>query len=200
MKHPKHVGLFIALAFLGISIVGFCSRSYAAEEWEPGFEAFKPWNDPGYHQRNTGNIDWNSFEELPAEETKHGAPKHTDIYWIEGEKGWINRMREAEGRSRLKYQTPANLSADKYHSACPLCGFATYFWLDNGDMDSETIKTIQADYPSWKQADGACRYCFETYAVRSGAWYDGKLASSTDEYVIGYNKSKGVQDYFKQVK
>ena len=56
MKHSKHVGLFIAIAFVGMSFVGFCSRSCSAEEWKGGFEAFKPATDAKYHQRNTGNI------------------------------------------------------------------------------------------------------------------------------------------------
>jgi len=200
MKYPKYIGLLIAIAFVGMSFAGFCSRSYAAEEWKGGFEAFKPATDAKYHQRNTGNIPWNSFEEKPAEETKTGKPKLVDSYWIEGEKGWVNRIREAEGRSRLKYQTPANLSPEKYHSPCPLCGFVTYFWLDNGAMDSATVKLIQADYPSWNQADGVCQNCFVDYEVRSGAWYEGNVASTTDEYVLGYNKSKDIQDYFKNVK
>ncbi len=200
MRYPKHIGLFIAFAFVAICFAGVCSRNSVAEEWKGGFEAFKPATDAKYHQRNTGNIHWNSFEELPADEAKNGTPKHSDIYWIEGEKGWVNRIQEAEGQSRLHHRTPANLSADKYHSPCPLCDFPTYFWLDNGAMDSDTIGLIQADFPSWTQTDGVCRNCFENYTVRSGAWYDGSLATTTDEYVIGYMKSRDIQDYFKHVK
>ena len=200
MKKSKHIGLFVAIAFVGMIFAGFCSGNSLAEEWKPGFEAFKPATDAKYHQRNTGNIHWNSFEELPAEETKKNTPKLSDIYWIEGEKGWVNRIRDVEGHSRVKYQTPANLSAEKYHSPCPVCGFPTYFWLDNGAMDSATVKLIQVDYPSWNQADGVCQTCFDAYKMWDGTWYDGNVASTTDEYVIGYNKSKNIQDYLKNIK
>ncbi|MCP5004129.1 MAG: hypothetical protein GY941_09340 [Planctomycetes bacterium] len=200
MKYTSYCSIVLAIAFAGLCSFGFSSRNSVAEEWKGGYEAFKPSTDAGYHQRNTGNVHWNSFEELPADETKSGTPKHSDIYWIEGEKGWIKRIQEAEGQSRLKWQMPANVSAGKYHTDCSLCGMPTYFWLDDGAMDRRTIKLIQADYPGWTKADGACRNCFESYTVRSGAWYDGNVASTTDEYVIGYNKSKRVQDYFKNVK
>ncbi|MDR4506487.1 MAG: hypothetical protein MRK01_17075 [Candidatus Scalindua sp.] len=200
MKHQKYICLFVGFVFVGMGLITFGPGNSVAGEWKGGFEAFKPATDAKYHQRNTGNIPWNSFEELPAEETKNSTPNFTDIFWIEGEKGWVNRIRKTEKHSRLAYQEPANLSADKYHSPCPICGFDTYFWLDNGFMDSKTLKTIQVDNPSWTQDDGICRNCFENYTVTSGTWYDGKVASTTDEYVIGYNKSKYVQDYFKNVK
>lgn len=200
MKRSKYMSLIVGFIFVGVGAIAFCSGDSVADEWKGGFEAFKPATDAKYHQRNTGNIHWNSFEELPADETKNSAPNLTDIYWIEGEKGWVNRIQEVEKRSRLAYQEPANLSADKYHSPCPICGFGTYYWLDNGFMDSKTVKAIQADYPSWTPGDGVCQNCFENYTVTAGTWYDGKVASTTDEYVIGYNKSKRVQDYFKNVK
>ena len=90
------------------------------------------------------------------------------------------------------------LAESKYHSPCPLCENPTYFWLDSGLIDGDTEKHIKADYSGWSKGDGVCRRCFECYAVRSGKWYDGNLASTTDEYVIGYNKSAGVQDYFSK--
>jgi hypothetical protein len=67
-------------------------------------------------------------------------------------------------------------------------------------MDSDTESHIKGDYPEWDKADGVCRYCFECYQLRAGKFYEGSAASTTDEYVIGYNKSPGILDYFRNVK
>ena len=201
MKYPRLLCVFSLFFLVGISVTGLNSTNVIAEEeWTASFEAFKPADDPGYHQRHTGGIQWGLFEEEPAAETKTGKPDFTDIYWIEGEKGWVNRIKQAEGQSRLKYQKPANVSAQKYHSPCPLCEKPTYFWLDDSYIDGDTAGRIKADYSSWSKGDGACRRCFESYAIKSGKWYDGNLASTTDEYVIGYNESARVQDYLTNLK
>jgi len=201
MRYPRLLCVFSMFFFVGISVTVLNSANVkAGEEWTASFEAFKPTDDPKYHQRNTGGIQWGLFQEQPNEDTKTGKPHHTDIYWIQGEKGWVNRIKQAEGQSRLKYLTPANVQESKYHSPCPLCAKPTYFWLDNSHIDGDTEKLIKADYSSWNKGDGVCRYCFESYAIKSGKWYDGNLASSTDEYVIGYNKSARVQDYLTNVK
>ena len=201
MRYPRLLCVFSMFFFVGISVIGLNSTNVIAEEeWTASFEAFKPTDDPKYHQRNTGGIQWDLFEEEPAAETKTGKPHHTDIYWIQGEKGWVNRIKQAEGQSRIKYLTPANVEESKYHSPCPLCEKPTYFWLDSSLIDGDTVKHIKADYSGWSKGDGVCRNCFECYAVRSGKWYDGNMASTTDEYVIGYNKSAGVKDYFSNVK
>ena len=201
MIYPRMLFVFSMLVFMGIGVTGFCPINVnAEEEWTESFEAFKPADDTKYHQRNTGGIQWGLFQEQPNEDTKTGKPNHTDIYWIQGEKGWLNRITEAEGQSRLKYLSPANVEEGKYHSPCPLCENPTYFWLDNGLIDNETVGHIKADYPGWRKGDGVCRRCFECYAVRSGKWYDGNMASTTDQYVIGYNKSESIQAYFRNVK
>ena len=201
MKYPKLLCVFSMFFFVGISVTGLNSTNVIAEEeWTTSFEAFKPTDDPKYHQMNTGGIQWGLFQEQPNEDTKSGKPNFTDIYWIQGEKGWVNRIKQAEGQSRLKYLTPANVQESKYHGPCPLCAKPTYFWLDNSHIDGDTEKLIKADYSSWNKGDGVCRYCFESYAIKSGKWYDGNLASTTDEYVIGYNKSASVQEYLNNVK
>jgi hypothetical protein len=185
---------------MGMGITGICPINVSAEEeWTGGFEAFKPADDQKYHQRNTGGIHWDLFQEQPNEDTKHSKPDLTDIYWIQGEKGWLNRIMEAEEQSRLKYMSPANVEESKYQSPCPLCEDPTYFWLNSGLIDGVTENYIKADYPGWNKGDGVCRRCFESYAVRSGKWYDGNVASTTDEYVIGYNKSARVRDYLSHV-
>ncbi len=201
MRYPRLLCVFSMFFFVGISVTVLNSANVkAGEELTASFEAFKPADDPKYHQRNTGGIQWGLFEEEPAAETKTGKPHYSDVYWIEGEKGWVNRIKQAEGQSKVKYLTPANVAESKYHSPCPLCEKPTYFWLDSGLIDGDTEKQIKADYSGWSKGDGVCRNCFECYAVRSGKWYEGNLASTTDEYVIGYNKSAGVQDYFSNVK
>ena len=82
-----------------------------------------------------------------------------------------------------------------------MCGDTTYFWLSAGDLDSDTEKHIKGDFPGWETADGVCRNCYECYEVRTGKYFGGSLAASTtDEYVIGYNKSPGILDYFRNVK
>jgi hypothetical protein len=200
MKYPRMLCFLSIFVFMGMGITGFCPINADADELAKSFEAFKPADDPGYHQRHTGGIHWDLFQEQPNEDTKTGSPDLTDIYWIQGEKGWLNRIMEAEGQSRLKYLSPANVEEEKYQSACPLCEKPTYFWLNSGLIDNETEKHIKADYPGWSKENGVCRRCFECYTVRSGKWYDGNLASTTDEYVIGYDKSKQVLDYFSHVK
>ena len=201
MRYPRLLCVFSMFFFVGISVTVLNSTNVkAGDEWTASFEAFKPTDDPKYHQRNTGGIQWGLFQEQPNADTKSGKPNYTDIYWIQGEKGWVNRIKQAEGQSRLKYQKPANVSEQKYHSPCSLCERPTYFWLDDSFIDSDTAGRIKADYSSWSKGDGVCRRCFESYAIRSGKWYDGNLASTTDEYVIGYNKSDGVQDYLTNVK
>lgn len=201
MKYPRLLCVFSMFFFVGISVTGLNSTNVIAEEeWTASFEAFKPTNDPKYHQMNTGGVQWGLFQEQPNEDTKSGKPNFTDIYWIQGEKGWVNRIKQAEGQSRLKYLTPANVEESKYQSPCPLCGKPTYFWLDDSYIDDDTAGRIKADYSSWSKGNGVCRNCFECYAVRSGKWYNGNLASTTDQYVIGYDKSAGVRDYFNNVK
>ena len=201
MKYPKLLCVFSMFFFVGISVTGLNSTNVTAEEeWTASFEAFKPTDDPKYHQMNTGGIQWGLFQEQPNEDTKSGKPNYTDIYWIQGEKGWVNRIKQAEGQSRLKYQKPANVSEQKYQSPCSLCEKPTYFWLDDSYIDGDTAGLIKADYSSWSKGDGVCRRCFESYAVKSGKWYDGNLASTTDEYVIGYDKSARVHDYLNNVK
>ena len=117
MKYPRLLCVFSMFFFVGISVTVLNSANVkAGEEWTASFEAFKPTDDPKYHQRNTGGIQWGLFQEQPNADTKSGKPNFTDIYWIQGEKGWVNRIKQAEGQSRLKYQKPANVSEQKYHS------------------------------------------------------------------------------------
>ena len=198
MKYPRLLCVFSMFFLVGISVTALNSTNVIAEEeWTASFEAFKPADDPRYHQRNTGNIEWHLFHDAPDS----GKPNYTDIYWIEGEKGWVNRIKQAEGQSRVKCLTPANVAESKYHSPCPLCEKPTYFWLDNSHINDDTVGRIKADYSSWSKGDGVCRNCYECYEVRTGKYFDGKpVASSTDEYVIGYNKSPGILDYFSNVK
>lgn len=200
MRNPKTIFLFYAIMFAVVTIVANVQTVIAEEEeWTESFEAFKPTEDAKYHQRNTGGVDWELFHDQPSEETK-GKPKSTGFYWIEGEKSWVNRIKDAEGQSRVSYQKPANLADEKYHAPCTLCNQPTYFWLDSGYIDDDTVKRINVDYPNWKKDDGVCRRCFECYAMRSGKWYDGSMATTTDLYTIGFNKSKEVLDYFENIK
>ncbi len=200
MRNSKLLFLFCAVMFMGVITVAN-SQSVVAEEeeWTESFEAFKPAEDAKYHQRNTGGVDWMLFHDQPNEDTK-GKPGFTDFYWIEGEKSWINRIEAVEGQCSLSYQKPANLADENYHAPCSLCNKPTYFWLDSGLIDAETATLINADYPDWKKDDGVCRRCNECYALRAGKWYDGNMATTTDLYTIGFNKSSGVLDYFKLVK
>ena len=105
MRYPRLLCVFSMFFFVGISVTVLNSANVkAGEEWTASFEAFKPMDDPKYHQTNTGGVQWGLFEEEPAAETKSGKPNYTDIYWIQGEKGWVNRIKQVEGQSRLKYQ------------------------------------------------------------------------------------------------
>ncbi|MCR4288917.1 MAG: hypothetical protein NUV86_01465 [Candidatus Scalindua sp.] len=198
MRYPRILCILSIFAFMGIGVTGI--NHVGAEEWVASFEAFKSTDDPAYHQRHNGNIDWELFHDAPAAETKTDKPKNTDIYWIESDAEWYQRNMDAEGASALRHFTPANVADSKYHSPCPLCGDLTYFWLKTGDMDSDTEKHIKGDYPGWKKADGVCLNCFGCYQLRAGKFFEGNAASTTDKYVIGYMKSPQIQDYFTNVK
>ncbi|MEE8597567.1 MAG: hypothetical protein V3T09_07145 [bacterium] len=180
MKYPRILCALSIFIFMGIGVTGIKHVGAAS------FESFKPADDPGYTQRHNGNIEWHLFH---------------DSAESNGDEEWQQRIKDAEGTSRLIHLTPAKVAESKYQSPCPLCEDPTYFWLKKGDLDSDTELFIKGDYPDWNEADGVCRNCFECYELRSGKYYDGNpVASSTDEYVIGYNKSPRVLDYFKNVK
>ena len=55
MKYPKILCVLSIFIFMGIGVAGV--RHVGAEEWAPSFEAFKPTDDPAYHQRHSGKID-----------------------------------------------------------------------------------------------------------------------------------------------
>ena len=200
MKYPKILCVLSIFIFMGIGVTGV--KHVVAEEWTASFEAFKSTSEPDYHQRRNGNIEWHLFHDAPAAETKTGKPDYTDIYWIEGDGAWHQRIMDVEDTSGHHHLTPADLPNSKYHSPCPLCGDATYFWMNTGDLDDSDVQAhIKGDFPGWTKADGVCRNCFECYEVRTGKYFDGKpVASTTDEYVIGYMKSANIQDYFANVK
>lgn len=191
MKYPKILCVLSIFIFMGIGVTGI--KHVEAEEWTASFEAFKSTNDPDYHQRRNGIIEWPLFHD--SKEAKAVKPN-----WIEGGDAWHQRIMDVEDTSRLSYLTPEKVAESKYHSPCPLCGYATYFWLNTGDMDNDTETHLKGDFPGWNKADGVCRNCFECYQLRTGKFYEGDAASSTDEYVIGYMKSPAIQDYFANIK
>jgi hypothetical protein len=191
MKYPKILCVLSIFIFMGIGVTGI--KHVEAEEWVASFEAFKSASDPGYHQRRNGTIEWYLFHD--SKEAK--ADK---LNWIEGGDAWHQRIMDVEDTSSLSYLTPEKVAESKYHSPCPLCGYATYFWLNTGDMDNDTETHLKGDFPGWNKADGICRNCFECYQLRTGKFYEGDAASSTDEYVIGYMKSPQIQDYFANIK
>ncbi len=184
MKYPRILCILSIFAFMGIGVTGI--KHVGAEEWTASFEAFKSTDDPTYHQRHNGNIEWHNFHDT--------SESNGYIEWNKG-------IKDAESTSQLKHLTPANVEDSKYHSSCPLCGFATYFWLSDSDLDSDAVSHIKGDYPDWDKADGVCRNCYECYELRAGKYFGGSpAATTTDEYVIGYNKSPGIRDYFRNVK
>lgn len=193
MKYPRMLCILSIFAFMGIGAIGI-------NHVEAGsFEAFKSTDDPTYHQRHNGNIEWHLFHD--SAEPKADKPKNTDIYWIEGDHSWQKRITDVKDTSGHHHLIPANVADSKYHSPCPLCGYSTYFWLSDSDLDSDTESYIKCDFPDWSKADGVCRNCYECYEIRSGKYFDGSpVAATTDEYVIGYMKSPNVLNYFKNVK
>ena len=185
MKYPRILCILSIFAFMGIGFTGI--KLVGAEEWSASFEAFKSTDDPTYHQRHNGNIEWHLFQD--TSESNHDC-----------DKSWRQRIEDAEGTSRLSHLTPATNAESKEHSPCPLCGQPTYFWITGG-IDSDTEGFIKSDYPGWSKTDGACRNCFECYELRTGKYFGGShAASTTDEYVIGYMKSPSIRDYFRNVK
>jgi len=186
MKYPRILCILSIFAFMGIGVTGI--KHAGADEWIASFEAFKSTDDPTYHQRHDGNIEWHLFQDSSESNKDKDA-------------AWYKRIMDAESTSQLKYLTPAKVAESKYHSPCPLCEYLTYFWLSVDDLDSDVVGYIKGDFPGWDKADGVCRNCYECYELRTGKYFGGSLAASTtDEYVIGYNKSPGVRDYFRNVK
>jgi hypothetical protein len=184
MRYPRILCILSIFAFMGIGFTGI--QHVGAEEWTESFEAFKSTDDPTYHQRHNGNIEWHLFHDT--------SESNGTIEWKKG-------IKDAESTSQLKHLTPANVADSKYQSPCPLCGYTTYFWLSDSDLDSDAVIHLKGDFPDWEKADGVCRYCYECYELRAGKYFGGSLAASTtDEYVIGYNKSPVVLDYFRNVK
>ncbi len=196
MKYPRILCILSVFVVMGIGVTGI--KHVGAEEWTESFEAFKSTDDPTYHQRHNGNIEWHLFHD--SAEPKGDKPEHTDIYWIEGDHSWQKRIMDVKDTSAHHHLIPANVEDSKYHSPCPLCEYPTYFWLSDSDLDSDAITHIKGDFPDWDKADGICRNCFECYQVRAGKFYEGSAATTTDEYVIGYNKSPAILDYFRNVK
>ncbi|KHE93154.1 MAG: hypothetical protein K8F52_08210 [Candidatus Scalindua rubra] len=184
MRYPRILCILSIFAFMGIGVTGI--KHVGAEEWVASFEAFKSADDPAYHQRHSGNIEWHLFQ---------------DSSESNGDAAWNERIKDAESTSQLKHLTPAKVVDSKYHSPCPLCECPTYFWLSADDLDSDVERFIKGDFPGWDKADGVCRNCYECYELRTGKYFGGSLAASTtDEYVIGFNKSPRVRDYFRNVK
>lgn len=193
MKYPRILCILSIFAFMGIGSIGINNVEAGS------FEAFKSTDDPTYHQRHNGNVEWHLFHD--SAEPKGDKPSHTDIYWIEGDHSWQKRITDVKDTSGHHHLIPADVADSKYHSQCPLCGDATYFWLSDSDFDSDTESFLKNDFPDWSRADGVCRNCYECYEVRSGKYFDGKpVLSTTDEYVIGYMKSPNILNYFKNVK
>ncbi len=194
MKYQRILYILSVFVFMGVGIAGV--KAVSADDGVGSFEAFKSTDDPSYHQRHNGNIEWHLFHDAPKSE----KPNYTDIYWIEGDKSWQKRIMDVKDTSGHHYLIPADVEESKYHSPCPLCEDPTYFWFNTADLDSDTEVHITLDFPGWSKEDGLCRNCFECYQLRAGKFYEGNAASTTDEYVIGYMKSSAIQDYFSNVK
>ena len=54
-------------------------------------------------------------------------------------------------------------------AACPLCGFATFSWADISKLLDSTAAAIQAEFPDWLPAHGACQRCVAIYRLRGVA-------------------------------
>ena len=46
---------------------------------------------------------------------------------------------------------------------CPLCSFPTFDWADCRAIKPESLAAIQAQYPVWTAAQGACQRCVEVF-------------------------------------
>lgn len=64
--------------------------------------------------------------------------------------------------------TPSNLGHGP-GSLCPLCGFPTHDWFDfDSSRAVDCLTRIKGARPQWRQGQGACRQCAETYLHRTG--------------------------------
>jgi hypothetical protein len=91
MKYQRILYILSIFVFMGIGIAGV--KTVSAEDVAGSFEAFKSTDDPAYHQRHDGNVEWQLFHDAPKTE----KPNYTDIYWIEGVKAWEKRIMDVKG-------------------------------------------------------------------------------------------------------
>ncbi len=88
------------------------------------------------------------FAELAAED----APRHDRLWAIASDPRRVN----SGARGRLP------------GSACPVCGFTTFEWADEGAV-AGAARAIGAEFPTWSLEDGCCGRCAELYAAVAGA-------------------------------
>lgn len=60
-------------------------------------------------------------------------------------------------------------------SPCPLCGFPTFAWAEPGGLTGEVRNAIQAEFPHWTSAQGACARCAAIYRLRPATAFAPEL-------------------------
>lgn len=51
---------------------------------------------------------------------------------------------------------------------CPLCGFATFDWIDAAQLEERTTAAILQEFPHWTVDQGVCGRCVQIYRVVGG--------------------------------
>ncbi len=51
---------------------------------------------------------------------------------------------------------------------CPLCGFSTFHWSDESDLDQDTITALRRQLPGWSPEQGVCYRCAEIHLGTAG--------------------------------
>jgi hypothetical protein len=63
---------------------------------------------------------------------------------------------------------PRNLKATDKPTAgapCPLCGFATFNWVDAERINEQTTAAIRREFPQWTAVQGVCGRCVAIYRL-----------------------------------
>lgn len=56
-------------------------------------------------------------------------------------------------------------------AACPLCGFATFAWVEARQVSPAALARIHAEFPGWREAEAVCARCAEMYNAIAGQAY-----------------------------
>ena len=79
------------------------------------------------------------------------SPRHRDLVGIAGDPRELSETRS---------QAPG--------APCPLCGFATFDWVDAKTLKATAVASIRREFAGWRSEEGICHRCSEIYEANVG--------------------------------